>query len=72
MVIKGEKTMALIFKTGKIVCSGSKTEESSKNAIKKYAKTIKQFRYKEAKLKILKLLILSGFMTLNSKLIYLN
>ena len=51
MVIKGEKTMALIFKTGKIVCSGSKTEESSKNAIKKYAKTIKQFRYKEAKFK---------------------
>ena len=72
MVIKGEKTMALIFKTGKIVCSGSKTEECSKNAIKKYAKIIKQFRYKEAKLKILKLLILSGFMTLNSKLIYLN
>ena len=34
------RTTALIFKTGKMVITGAKSEEDSKNAAKHYAKAI--------------------------------
>ena len=41
MRIKAPKTTALIFSNTKIICTGAKTEEDSKNACRKYAKIIK-------------------------------
>jgi len=41
MKIRNPKTTALIFSSGKMVCTGAKSEEESKLAAKKFAKTIK-------------------------------
>ena len=40
MRIKEPKTTALIFSSGKIVCTGARTEEDSKQASRIYAKII--------------------------------
>jgi transcription initiation factor TFIID TATA-box-binding protein len=45
MVIEKPKATALIFDTGKMVCLGTKTEEESKTACRKFAKIIKKLNY---------------------------
>lgn len=45
MRIKEPKTTALIFHSGRMVCTGAKSEEESKIASRKYAKTIKSFGF---------------------------
>lgn len=42
MRIRDPKTTALIFSSGKMVCTGAKSEELSKDAAKKYAKAVKK------------------------------
>ena len=42
MRIRDPKTTALIFSSGKMVCTGAKSEEASKDAAKKYCKAIKK------------------------------
>lgn len=42
MRIRDPKTTALIFSSGKMVCTGAKSEELSRDAAKKYAKAIKK------------------------------
>lgn len=42
MRIREPKTTALIFSSGKMVCTGAKSEELSKDAAKKYSKAIKK------------------------------
>lgn len=42
MRIRDPKTTALIFASGKMVCTGAKSEEESENATKQYAKMIKK------------------------------
>jgi transcription initiation factor TFIID TATA-box-binding protein len=42
MRIREPKTTALIFTSGKMVCTGAKSEELSKDAAKKYCKAIKK------------------------------
>lgn len=45
MKIRNPKTTALIFSSGKMVCTGAKSEEASKKASKKFAKTIKNMGF---------------------------
>jgi transcription initiation factor TFIID TATA-box-binding protein len=45
MKIRNPKTTALIFSSGKMVCTGAKSEDDSKKAAKKYAKTIKNMGF---------------------------
>ena len=45
MRIKEPKTTALIFSSGKMVCTGAKSEEDSKKASRKYAKMIKSLGF---------------------------
>lgn len=45
MRLKEPKTTALIFKNGKLICLGAKTEEESIKACRKYAKIIKSLNY---------------------------
>ena len=53
MRIKQPKTTALIFSSGKMVCTGAKSEEESRKAARKFAKIIKslgfQVEFKEFK-----------------------
>lgn len=42
MRIRDPKTTALIFTSGKMVCTGAKSEEFSRTAAKKYANNIKR------------------------------
>ena len=48
--INKENITFLIFETGKIIFSGSKTEENSKKAIIKFAKEIKESLYRKVKI----------------------
>lgn len=45
MRIRNPKTTALIFGSGKMVCTGAKDEDSSMTAARKYAKTIKKLEF---------------------------
>eukprot|EP00826_Nyctotherus_ovalis_P008761 TRINITY_DN12276_c0_g1_i3.p2 TRINITY_DN12276_c0_g1~~TRINITY_DN12276_c0_g1_i3.p2 ORF type:complete len:150 (-),score=46.07 TRINITY_DN12276_c0_g1_i3:49-498(-) len=45
MRIHSPKTTALIFSSGKIVCTGAKSESDSRTAAMKYAKTIKKLGF---------------------------
>ena len=45
MRIREPKTTALIFSSGKMVCTGAKSEEDSKKASRKYAKIIKSLGF---------------------------
>ena len=45
MRIRDPKTTALIFSSGKMVCTGAKSEEESKKAARKYAKTIRKIGF---------------------------
>ena len=45
MRIRNPKTTALIFASGKMVCTGAKSEADSETAARKYAKTIKKLQY---------------------------
>ena len=53
MRIKQQKTTALIFSSGKMVCTGAKSEDESRKAARKFAKIIKslgfQVEFKEFK-----------------------
>jgi len=40
MRLRDPKTTALIFASGKMLCTGAKTEEASNRAARKYAKII--------------------------------
>lgn len=46
MRIKDPKTTALIFSSGKMVCTGAKSEEESRKAARKFAKIIKSLGFK--------------------------
>ncbi|KAJ0960110.1 hypothetical protein J5N97_000113 [Dioscorea zingiberensis] len=43
MRIREPKTTALIFASGKMVCTGAKSEEQSKTAARKYARIVQKF-----------------------------
>eukprot|EP00656_Telonema_subtile_P003416 TRINITY_DN11564_c0_g1_i3.p1 TRINITY_DN11564_c0_g1~~TRINITY_DN11564_c0_g1_i3.p1 ORF type:complete len:137 (+),score=21.44 TRINITY_DN11564_c0_g1_i3:171-581(+) len=45
MRIRDPKTTALIFSSGKMVCTGAKSEEQSKIAARKYARIIQKLGY---------------------------
>ena len=45
MRIREPKTTALIFKTGKMVCTGAKSEEQSMLAARKYARIVQKLGY---------------------------
>ena len=45
MRIRDPKTTALIFRSGKMVCTGAKSEADSETAARKYAKTIKKLGF---------------------------
>ncbi len=45
MRIRDPKTTALIFRSGKMVCTGAKSESDSETAARKYAKTIKKLGF---------------------------
>ena len=45
MRIREPKTTALIFASGKMVCTGAKSEEDSKKAARQYAKIIQKLNY---------------------------
>lgn len=45
MRIKEPKTTALIFSSGKMVCTGARSEEDSKKAARQYAKIIRKLGY---------------------------
>ncbi|EFA77689.1 TATA-binding protein [Heterostelium album PN500] len=45
MRIREPKTTALIFKSGKMVCTGAKSEEASKLAARKYARIIQKLDF---------------------------
>ncbi|PIC39493.1 hypothetical protein B9Z55_011165 [Caenorhabditis nigoni] len=45
MRIREPKTTALIFSSGKIVCTGAKSEESSRLAARKYARIVQKIGY---------------------------
>lgn len=40
--IRDPKTTALVFQSGKMVCTGAKSEEESRTAAKQYSKQIKK------------------------------
>lgn len=50
MRIKEPKTTALIFASGKMVCTGAKSEDDSEIAAKRYAKSIRKLGNKEVKM----------------------
>lgn len=45
MRIRNPKTTALIFTSGKMVCTGAKSETESKTAARKYAKAIRKIGF---------------------------
>ncbi|KJE96314.1 Tbpl2 protein [Capsaspora owczarzaki ATCC 30864] len=49
MRIREPKTTALIFASGKMVCTGAKSEHDSREAARKFAKIIQKVGYKNAK-----------------------
>lgn len=50
MRIRDPKTTALIFASGKMVCTGAKSEEMSETASKQYAKSIMKVGNKDVKM----------------------
>ncbi|XP_015062680.1 TATA-box-binding protein-like [Solanum pennellii] len=55
MRIREPKTTALIFATGKIVCTGAKSENNSKLAARKYARIVQKLGYPGVKFKDFKI-----------------
>lgn len=53
--IRDPKTTALIFKSGKMVITGAKSEEKSENAAKMYAKMIKKVGFPQVKMQEFKI-----------------
>jgi len=52
MRIREPKTTALIFASGKMVCTGAKSEELAKLASRKFARIIQKLGYPNAKFKV--------------------
>jgi transcription initiation factor TFIID TATA-box-binding protein len=50
MRIREPKTTALIFRSGKMVCTGAKSEDDSKKAALKYAKQLQKIGNKDVRL----------------------
>ena len=50
MRIREPRTTALIFSSGKMVCTGAKNEDDSRKAALKYAKDIKKIGYSKVKM----------------------
>lgn len=50
MRIREPKTTALIFRSGKMVCTGAKSEQDSKTAAKNYAKQLRKIGNPDVKL----------------------
>ena len=50
MRIRDPKTTALIFASGKMVCTGAKSEEISETASKQYAKAIQKVGNKDVRM----------------------
>ena len=50
MRIREPKTTALIFRSGKMVCTGAKSEKDSQTAAKNYAKQLKKIGNEAVKL----------------------
>ena len=50
MRIREPRTTALIFSSGKMVCTGAKNEDDSRKAALKYAKDIKKISYSKVKM----------------------
>ena len=50
MRIREPKTTALIFKSGKMVCTGAKSEEESRKAAKDYAKQLRRIGNPDVKI----------------------
>lgn len=67
MRIREPKTTALIFSSGKIVCTGAKSESESKIACRKYARIIKKLGF-ETKFDGFKIENLVGSGTVNFKI----
>nr|AED87005.1 tata box binding protein [Stylonychia lemnae] len=55
MRIREPKTTALIFSSGKMVCTGAKSEEFSKDAAKKYSKAIKKVGFEDVNMQDFKI-----------------
>lgn len=53
--IREPKTTALVFTSGKMVCTGAKSEEQSKLAARKYARMIQKLGYESVKFKDFKI-----------------
>lgn len=55
MRIREPKTTALIFSSGKMVCTGAKSEEFSRDAAKKYSKAIKKVGFEDVNMQDFKI-----------------
>lgn len=55
MRIREPKTTALIFSSGKMVCTGARSEEDSKLAARKYCRIVQKLGYTDAKFKDFKI-----------------
>jgi len=55
MRIRDPKTTALIFASGKMVCTGAKSEQDSRLAAKKYCRIIQRLGFKDAEFKEFKI-----------------
>nr|AED87004.1 tata box binding protein [Sterkiella histriomuscorum] len=55
MRIRDPKTTALIFSSGKMVCTGAKSEEFSRDAAKKYSKAIKKVGFEDVNMQDFKI-----------------
>jgi transcription initiation factor TFIID TATA-box-binding protein len=60
-----EKSTALIFTSGKMVCTGAKSEELSKTAARSYAKVIKRIGYSKVQLSEFKIQNIVGSSEVN-------
>lgn len=54
MRIRDPKTTALIFSSGKMVCTGAKSEEQSKIAARRFAKIVSKVGFPDVKFKVCK------------------
>jgi transcription initiation factor TFIID TATA-box-binding protein len=52
MRIRDPKTTALIFASGKMVCTGAKSEGDSRLAARKYCRIIQRLGFSEAEFKV--------------------
>lgn len=66
MRIREPRTTALIFSSGKMVCTGAKSEEDSRLAARKYARIIQKLAFPVSILMQLKMLMILNYDTVSS------